>query len=268
MEGAVVAVEEPVIPSRVYDGLRKGLPRACFVDGEDMINDIMMIKDEEELELMRRVCAIADAGTQAIIDHATVGITEAELMGHAELAMRRVGCAYYYTPNQCNFDNRVICDHIPTDRILQPGNKIAFDLHPSWHEYRSDYFRTLSVGQPDSEYAKMAACITDIAYELNARLVPGASTKEIEIWFRERVKKAGYPDRAMKDIGHGIGTGHLPPFFLTNKEWILKENMIISICPYIYDPGNYNLLMEYCVRVRQGGDPELLNKHPLGLIIV
>ena len=268
MERANIAVEEASISWRIYDGLRKALPNACFGDGEEMINDVMMNKDEEELELMRRVCAIADAGMQAIIDNAKVGVTEAALMGHAEAEMRRLGCAYYYTPNQCNFDNRVICDHIPTDRILQPGNKICFDLHPAWHEYRADYFRTLSVGTPDAKYAKMAEFITEVAHELNSRLVPGASTKEIEIWFRERVKKGGYPDRAMKDIGHGIGTGHLPPFFLTDKEWILKENTIISICPYIYDPGNYSLLMEYCVRVCEDGGPELLNKHPLGLVVV
>lgn len=266
MEKATIGVEMPNIAWRVLDALKTEFKGANIVNCEDMFNEIMMIKDEEELELTRRVCAIADAGTQAIIDNARVGITESELIGYAELAMRRLGVSWWYTPNQCNFDNRVICDHLPGERILGIGDKITFDLHPVYQEYRADYFRTFAFGKPTKEYAKMAEFITGVAHELNAKLVPGASTSEIAVWFREKVKAAGYPDRAMKDIGHGIGTGHLPPFFTLDKEWILQENTVISICPYIYEPGSYNMLQEYCLIVRREGGPEILNKHPLGLL--
>jgi len=266
-EKSVIAVEEPSINWRFYNNLITKLPNATFVDGEDMINEIMMIKDEEELEIMRRVCAISDAGTQAIIENVRVGITEAELIGYAELAMRKLGCTYYYTPNQCCFDNRIHCDHVPTDRVLRIGDKICYDLHPVWHEYRSDHFRTIAFGQPDKEYAKMADFLTDTLHKLNEMLIPGQSTSEIERWFRAKVKEGGYPDVGIRDIGHGIGTGHLPPFFLQDKDWILQENSVVCISPYIFDPGNYNLLMEYMVIVRKNG-PEFLHKHKLGLIVV
>jgi len=268
MDGKVIGIEEPQINWRVYDALLKEFPRADFVDCENMISEIMMIKDEEELEATRHACAASDAGMQAIMDNARVGITEAELMGCAELAMRKLGAGWWYTPNQLNFDNRVICDHIPQDRPLQPGQIITFDLHPSVKEYRTDYFRTVAFGEPTKEYIKMADFLTEVAHELNSKLVKGASTKEIAIWFRERIRNGGYPDRAMKDIGHGIGTGHLPPFFTLDKEYILKENTVISICPYIYEPGSYNMLMEYCVVVRSEGGPEILHKHPLGLPVL
>lgn len=267
MGNKTIAVEESKISWVVYDGLQKGLPDATFVDGEDMLNLIMMDKDEEELEAMRHVCAISDAGMQAIINNARVGVTEAELIGCAEMEMRRHGVGWYYTPNQLNFDNRVICDHIPTDRPLKVGDKIAFDLHPVWKEYRSDHFRVLAFGEPTKEYRKMADFATKVAYEFNDRIRIGASTSEIEIWYRNRIKEGGYPDRAGKDIGHGIGTGHLPPFFTLDRDWILKENWIISVCVYIYEPGSYSVLLEYCVRVTDGA-PEMLHTHPLELPIL
>lgn len=102
-EQATIAVELPSIPYRLYHDLETEFPRATIVDGEKMINDIMMIKDEEELEITRRVCAMGDAAQQKIIEYARVGITEAELMGHCEQEMRRLGATWYYTPNQCNF---------------------------------------------------------------------------------------------------------------------------------------------------------------------
>ena len=266
LEKGVIGVEEPNISWRVYNALLNTFKSATFVNCEDMFNEIMMIKDEEEMELTRRVSAIADAGTQAIIDNARVGITESELVGYAEKEMRRLGASWWYTPNQMNFDNRVICDHIPSDRILGIGDKITFDLHPVYHEYRTDYFRTFAFGEPTPEYSRMADFLTEVSFELNAKLVPGAHTKEIAVWFRERIRDAGYPDPAMKDIGHGIGTGHLPPFFTLDKDWVLQKDMVISICPYIYNPGHYNMLQEYLVAVHDDREPELLSKHPLGLI--
>ncbi len=268
MENKVIGIEEPQISWRAYDGIKKGLPNAEFVDVEDMFNLIMMDKDEEELEAMRHVCAISDAGMQAIMNNAYCGVTEAQLMGYAEMEMRRHGVGWYYTPNQLNFDNRVMCDHIPSDRILKVGEKIAFDLHPVWKEYRSDHFRTIAFGDPGKEYCKMADFATKVAYEINDKIRVGASTSEIETWYRNRIKEGGYPDRAGKDIGHGIGTGHLPPFFTLDRDWILKENWIISVCVYIYEPGSYSYLVEYCVRVRKDGAPEMLHKHPLELQIL
>jgi Xaa-Pro aminopeptidase len=78
----------------MYDHLAKNLPDATIVDGEKMINDVMMKKDEEELALIRRACGIADAGTRKILENVRVGVTEAELIGHAELEMRRLGASY------------------------------------------------------------------------------------------------------------------------------------------------------------------------------
>jgi len=267
VEKGNIAIEEPSIPWILYSKLREELPRATFVNGEDLINEVMRVKDDEEFSLIQRASAIADAGLQAVIEAVRVGITEAQLAGVAERAMRELDCAYFYNPTQMNFDNRVNCDHIPTDRILQRGDKIGLDFHPVWKEYRGDYFRTLSFGKPIEGYEKVADICTEAAYGMVKSLVPGASTSEIALTFQERIKSAGYTDKAPKDLGHGIGTGHLPPLVCAGLNWTLKENEVISISPYIYDPGNYSFLMEFLVHVREGGGVPL-NKHPLGLIVI
>jgi len=267
MEKGTIAVEEPSISWAVYSTLRADLPHANFIDGEKLINEVMMIKDSEELSIMRRVSAIADVGLQAIKEGAKIGITECNLAGIAEYAMRELGCSYFYSPNQVSFDNRVITDHIPSNNILQPGDKIDVDLHPVWEEYRGDLERTLSFGKPDKEYEKMAEVCTEAAYDMVKSLRPGVSTRDIEVNFRERIKKAGYSDPVLKDLGHGIGTGHLPPL-ISMEDIKLQDNMIVSICPYIYSSGKSStFVMEFCVLVhKDGGIP--LNKEPLGLIIL
>jgi Xaa-Pro aminopeptidase len=265
----VIAIESPSIPWVFYDFLTKQFPRAEFVDCEEMLNELMMVKDEEELELTRRCCAIADAGTRQIIENAHVGITEAELMGHAEKEMRRLGASYYYTPNQCLFGMRLGGgDHMPTDRILVNNSMIYYDLHPVWNEYRTDSFRTMAFGEPDKDYMKMMEVIRRIIPELNAKMILGASTVDIERWYLDEMKKAGYPDRGSVPLGHGIGTGHLPPFFFRSKNDILKENVLISVCGHINNPElMISFALEYIICIKPGR-PEIMTHWPLDLIII
>jgi len=271
-EKAVIAVEGPSIQWQFYSFLEKNLPNATLIDGEKMINQVMMIKDEEELEIMRRVVAISDAGTRMILENAHVGITEAELVGYAEKEMRRLGTTWYYTPNQCLFHSaHAYGDHLPTnDHVLCPGDKILFDLHPVWHEYRSDSARVVAFGQPSKEYMKMMDVLRKVIPKLNAQFVPGASTVEIDKWFRSQLKEGGYPADQPNPfvLGHGIGTGHLPPTFHDDDDCILQENTIIVPCALIFNAETGDIYaQEYIVCVKPG-KPEILTKYPIDLIII
>jgi len=266
----VIAVEMPSIAYLMYDHLVKKLPDATIMDGERMINNVMIHKDEEELELIRRACAIADAGTRKVIENARVGVTEAELIGYAELEMRRLGASYYYSPNQCLFTSQLgYGDHLPTDRILVNGDRIYYDLHPVWHEYRTDSFRTLAFGKQSKDYMKMIDFFRPVIEELNSMFVPGASTKEIEKWYINRLAEGGYPDIGSVPLGHGIGTGHLPPTFYHDDDYILEENVMIVPCAHIFDlKTNCGVFaLEYIVCVRPG-KAELFTKYPLDLITI
>jgi Xaa-Pro dipeptidase len=157
---------------------------------------------------------------------------------------------------------------MPSDRILVNDSFIYYDLHPVWNEYRTDSFRTVAFGEPDKPYMKMMDAIRKIIPELNAKMIPGESTLDIEKWYLAELEKAGYPDNGSVPLGHGIGTGHLPPFFYRDKDDILKENTLISLCPHIGDLENMCVFgMEFilCVKPKR---PEILTRWPIDLIIL
>ncbi len=263
----VIAVELSSITYLMYDHMIRNLPEATIVNGEQIIENVMIHKDEEELELIRRACAIADAGTSKILENARVGVTEAELLGHAELEMRRLGASYYYSPNQCYFSSEFGgADHLPTDRILVNGDRIYYDLHAVWHEYRTDSFRTLAFGEQSKEYMKMIDFLRPVIEELNKMFVPGASTKEIEKWYLSRLEEGGYPDHGSVPLGHGIGTGHLPPTFYNDDDYELEENVMIVPCAHIYgECGVFGLEYVACVKP---GKCDVYTKYPLDLITI
>jgi len=267
MQKAVIAIEEPSINYGVYTQLQKAFPEATFVNGEELINDVMRVKDEEEIALLKRIAAMADAATEAVMENMKVGVTESQLAGIGEKVMRDLGCAYFYTPTQISFDNRVICDHLPSEDVLQRGDIIGTDFHGVWKEYRSDYYRTISFGKPKREYEKMADVCTELGLKMIKSMKPGSSSKEIATTFTEGVLSAGYTDPAPKDLGHGIGTGHLPPIICSGWDWTLMENEVLVPCPYIHVPGEYTFIIEIMVQVtKNGGVP--LSCHPLGLLVV
>lgn len=267
VEKGIIAVEESGISWLFYTKLKEELSKANFIDGEELINNVMRAHDEEELSLMQRASAMTDAALEAVIEAAQVGVTETQLAGIAEKTMRDLGCEDFYSPTQVNFDNRVYGDHVPTERILQRGNKIQLDSHPVYKFYRGDYFREMILGKPNKEYKRAAEVCTKAAHNMIKSLVPGASTKEIALAFYDEIKSAGYTNKAQREIGHGIGTTHLPPLICCGLDWKLMENEVISISPYINELGNFTFLMEFCVKVAKGGGVPL-NTYPLGLIVI
>lgn len=269
IEKSTIALEMPSVPAVMFNYLAKEFSRANLVDGESDLNYVMMIKDEEELEITRRVAAMGDAAQQKVVEFARVGITEAELMGHCEQEMRRLGATWYYTPNQCNFGARIGGgDHLPSDKIMRRNEVFYTDFHPVWHEYRTDTFRTWCFGEPSKEFRKMTDTIEEIIPELNARLMPGASTKDIEHWYHDKLEEVGYPDHGSVPLAHGIGTGHLPPFFMDNNDMILEPNTLLAVNSHIYDlKEDFAFTLEYMACVKERG-LELMTKFPLGLVCI
>ena len=104
---------------------------------------------------------------------------------------------------------------------------------------------------------------------MNKMFVPGSSTKEIEKWYISRLEEGGYPDFGSVPLGHGIGTGHLPPTFCHNDDYVLEENVMVVPCAHIYDlKTNCGIFaLEYVVCVKPGKG-EVFTKYPLDLITI
>jgi Xaa-Pro aminopeptidase len=268
MEKATIGVETDYLPYPWFKTLMEKMPNATFKNGEDLIERVMIIKDDEEIALTRQVCAIADVGIEAFIREFRVGMKECEVAGIVEKAMRDAGAYYFYGPTQVNSCNEVEADHLPTEKIIQRGTVLKLDLGPSYKGYRSDIFRSFSVGKPSQEVKKIAEVMKDGAQEMLEACVPGAKVADIAKRFHERVEKAGYSHYPPRDLGHGIGTGLLPPLVISSSPWKLQENMVVVLNPHVTIPGVQTVMLEFQVLVTQK-NPELLHKcTPLELVVL
>ncbi len=74
-----------------YEILKDAFPQATFKNATDLLNEIFIIKDEAEVESFRRAAEICDLGLEAVLKELRVGMTETEVAGIAEYAMRKAG---------------------------------------------------------------------------------------------------------------------------------------------------------------------------------
>ncbi len=74
-----------------YEILKGAFPDAALENATHLLNDIFIIKDEAEIEAFRRAGEICDLGLEAVLGELKVGMTETEVAGIAEYAMRKAG---------------------------------------------------------------------------------------------------------------------------------------------------------------------------------
>jgi Xaa-Pro aminopeptidase len=71
--------------------LRREMPYATFVECWDVVDDVKMVKSEEEMELVRRTCALQDAALAAAFAALKPGMRESELTAVAQYTAQVMG---------------------------------------------------------------------------------------------------------------------------------------------------------------------------------
>jgi Xaa-Pro aminopeptidase len=144
-------------------------------------------KTPDEIECLRQVAAICEAGFQAIVEGAKPGVRESELWGEAVREAWRHGAMVqggYLTSGPNTWPKH---QANTTDRTLRPGDLVYADFYNvGYLGYRSCYYRTFSLGEPtDAQQDAYRKAVADL-YDVLERIEPGVTTDEVV---------EGFPDR-------------------------------------------------------------------------
>jgi Xaa-Pro aminopeptidase len=74
-------------PLQVYTAL----PAACFEDATQLLKEVAKIKSPQEIEIMRQVARISEAGGRTFLDGVREGVNERLLVAEVERAMLEAG---------------------------------------------------------------------------------------------------------------------------------------------------------------------------------
>jgi Xaa-Pro aminopeptidase len=151
-------------------------PAACAAAMEDA----RKTKTRDEIECLRQVAAICEAGFQAIVDGLRPGRRESEVWADAVGELWRHGAMVqggYLTSGPNTWPKH---QANTTDRLIRPGDLVYADFYNvGYLGYRSCYYRTFSVGEPTRAQKDAYETARDNLYRVLDAIEPGVTTDEI-----------------------------------------------------------------------------------------
>ena len=171
-----------------------------------VMEDARKSKTDDEIECLRMVAAICEAGFQRIKETARPGKRETEVWGEAVSELWRHGAFVgggYLTSGPNTWPKH---QANTTDRTIRPGDLVYADFYNiAYLGYRSCYYRTFSMGEPTQAQRDAYEIARENLYDVLDRIEPGATTDEI---------CEGFPDMA----------GEHADFYDADEHWQLTTN--------------------------------------------
>lgn len=203
-----------------------------------MLEELRRVKDEAEIELIKKSATIVDGVFSYILGFIKPGLTEIEIAAEMEHQMRRLGAEGPSFETIVASGRRASMPHgVASDKIVESGDVITMDYGAIYKGYCSDITRTIFLGEPEEEMKK----IYEIVLEANLKGLQAVkaemSGKSVDAVAREFISEAGYRDYFGHGLGHGVGLEiHEDPTLSTRGDMILKDGMVVTVEPGIYIP--------------------------------
>lgn len=261
-----IGFEKEVLTYGQYETIASALasvPGSVLVPSDGLVEPFRMVKRADELELIRRACAIADQGLGETLGQIRAGMSELELARELEGRMALAGAEGVAFQTIVAFGARASQPHaVPDAKVrLNPGDFILIDYGAAYAGYRSDTTRTLVFGKADARQKKAYATVLEAQLRGIAAVAPGVPGTRPDAASRSHMIEHGYPEFTY-GVGHGVGLDiHELPFMNRRCKTTLAEGMIVTVEPGVYIPGWGGIRIEDTVLVTASGS-ECLTRCP------
>jgi Xaa-Pro aminopeptidase len=261
-ESQQVTVDQLDEWTRAADGVE-------WVPLKDVVEGQRAVKDEAEIDALRRSTALTDAAFAHLLEVVRPGMTEREAAWEIEVYMRTHGAS------KVAFDlivaagpNGALPHARPGDRAIQPGEPVVIDIGCVLDGYCSDMTRTIFLGRPDPKYLEVWELVRQALEVAEGGIHAGMSGVDADALARELITEAGYGDHFGHGLGHGVGLAvHEKPRASRLSEDTLEAEMTLTIEPGIYLPGEFGVRIEDLVVIRDTG-VEVLTRTPKEPVVV
>jgi Xaa-Pro aminopeptidase len=196
----VDVIELPVLEALRNEGIE-------VVDGQALMQDVRMVKTEDEITLLTTACAMVDSAYEELFRAMKPGVRENECVALVNQVLFDLGSEHVEGVNAISGERCSPHPHVFTDRMLRPGDPAYFDILHAYNGYRTCYYRTFAVGSASRAQADAYKRCRDILDQGIALIRPGVSTADVvAIW--PEAKEFGFPDEEAAfalQYGHGVG---------------------------------------------------------------
>ena len=264
----VLGFEENYLTVAELMGFEKNL-NAKLVPFNKQINAFRGVKEDWELELMRKAQAITDKAFAEVITRLKVGMTELELQAELIYCLYKNGApGLAFDPIVVSGPNTSLPHGVAGSRVIAEGDFVTMDFGASYMGYCSDMTRTVAVGHATEEMKKIYNTVLEAQLAGLAASKAGVPGKDIDGAARKVIADAGYGEYFGHGYGHSLGLEiHEAPNPNARNEEGMPVGAVASAEPGIYLPGKFGVRIEDTCIFREDGI-EILTASPKNLIVV
>lgn len=206
-----------------------------------------------ELKLLRRAARLAELGIEAGIAAAGRGVTDKEVANTVAATMA-AGGGMPRNVTVVGGLRSALSDALSTERPLEAGDLLRFDVGCSYYGYQSDIARSAVIGEPTELQAlRFAALLAGLerAFEL-AR--DGARASDIFSAVVATVEKKGLAPYRRHHVGHAIGMSvYERPVIAPSDTSVLTAGSTFCLETPYYEPGWGGMMVEDTGVITQEG---------------
>lgn len=242
-------------------GLMDRKAAKSFVNGSPIIDRIRMVKDLEEINMMREASKINDLVVEKVIKEIKSGISEKNISNRLGELYEESGAEGFSFDPIVAFGENGANPHYETGRcILEKGMGVLIDTGCVKNHYCSDMTRTVFFEEATKHQEEIYNIVLEANINAIEKIKPGVRFCDIDNAARSIIEKYGYGKYFTHRTGHSIGIevhdfGNVSSI---NKEE-LKPGMIFSVEPGIYLANDMGVRIEDLVLVTENGWERLNN---------
>lgn len=212
---------------------------AELVPLNNAIEDMRIIKSDEEITSIKKACDIATEALKRTIPDIKVGVSELQIAALLEYNMRCLGAERTSFGTIVVSGERSAMPHgIPSEKLICDGDPVTIDFGAVYNGYCSDMTRTFFVGTPSDKMAKIYETVLQAQLKAIESYKSGMECADLDAVARKHISFCGYGQYFGHSLGHGVGIEiHEAPSVSPRSKAHLKPGMVFSVEPGIYVEG-------------------------------
>ena len=267
----------------VYAQLVKDYPLHNYKRLAPIFQQIRMLKEPEELELIKKACSITKEAFLFILKFVKPGIKEYEIEAEiSRIFLKNGAMGHAYDPIVATGINACILHYTQNNSICESGDLILMDFGAEYANYAADLSRTIPVnGSFSKRQLELYESLLRIFKYARDLMKPGATINKLhdevcKYSEEEHLKLGLYSKKDIQEQNpkqplwkqyYMHGTSHflgLNVHDVGTKDTILKPGMILTCEPGIYiEQESTGIRLENDILITENGNEDLMNDIPI-----
>ncbi len=245
---------ESSTPFDVYVRLKKQFPETKFVNGGKYVKELRSIKNDAEMERMRKAAECTSKGIVNTLDIIKEGQSEIEALKIVQGQMSSLSNEPGWAIVQFDENSAIPHGH-PSKKKLKKDSIVLIDAGTTCEHYFADITVTSVFGKASKEFLEIYSIVEEANQAALDTSKEGIPAENVDFAARTVIEKAGYGKYFTHRLGHGLGLEvHEDPYIVKGNKNPLVNGNVHTDEPGIYIPNKFGVRIEDDVLISNKGE--------------